>query len=166
VARSRLVVARVAALVWGCFCLARTAGAQQAPIAYAEYRADAIIAARPTVQGGGGVALPLGIYVRLGVDGALGATWRAGDDVKTSGRVDVIGRFLLDPLREVPIALSLGGGVSAPYAAGDAHVRPLLVAVVDVEGRIHGAFTPALEVGLGGGARVGIVLRRSPPRWR
>ena len=147
-------------------CASRAPSSQNAPQSYAEYRADAIVATRTAVQAGAGAAVPLGVYVRLGIDGALGGTFGGDDGAKLSGRVDAIGRFLLDPLREVPVALSLGGGVSVPYAAGDAHVRPLLVAVVDVEGKMGGSITPTLEIGLGGGARVGLVLRRSPPRWR
>lgn len=135
------------------------------PMAWGEYRVDGIFGDRSSVQGGAGVVLPLGIYVRLALDGAAGTTWR-GDDSNASGRVDATARFLLDPFREIPVALSFGGGVSAAYVAHDDHVRPFLTTVVDVEGRRHGAFTPALEVGLGGGARVGIVLRTSPSRWR
>jgi len=45
-------------------------------------------------------------------------------------------------------------------------VRPLLTAVIDLEGKRHGAYTPALQVGLGGGVRVGVALRRSPANRR
>jgi hypothetical protein len=38
--------------------------------------------------------------------------------------------------------------------------------VADLEGRKRGAITPAIQIGLGGGARVGVVLRTSVPRWR
>ena len=88
------------------------AQAQNQPPAYAEYRADAIVGRGTAAQGGAGVVVPLGIYVRLGIDAAAGATWR-GDATRASGRVDVIGRFLLDPFRETRLGLSLGGGVSA-----------------------------------------------------
>jgi hypothetical protein len=45
-------------------------------------------------------------------------------------------------------------------------VRPYLTVVIDVEGRMRGPVTPALQVGLGGGTRVGVVLRASKARWR
>ena len=102
-----------------------------------------------------------GIYVRFG------RRRRRGRDVAmtarhaASGRVDAIARFLLDPFREMPLGLSLGGGVSVPYASGDTATRPYLTAVVDIEGRRRGGLTPALQLGLGGGARVGLVLRTS-----
>jgi hypothetical protein len=83
-----------------------------------------------------------------------------------SGRIDAIGRFLLDPFRESPIGVSFGGGLSLPYVDGDKRVQPYLTAVVDIEGRRRGAITPAFQFGLGGGTRVGVVLRTSQPRWR
>jgi hypothetical protein len=144
---------------------ARLAGGQEQPPRYGELRADAIIGRWASAQGGVGLVVPLDVYTRLGIDGAIGTTWR-NDAPHGSGRVDAIARFLLDPFREAPFGLSLGGGVSVPYVAGDTHVRPYLTAVIDVEGRMRGAVTPALEVGLGGGARIGLVLRRSSPRWR
>ncbi|HEY4131811.1 MAG TPA: hypothetical protein VGM50_14425 [Gemmatimonadaceae bacterium] len=135
------------------------------PPIYEEYRIDAIANRDGALEAGAGITIPAGIYVRFAVDGAAGATWRDGG-TRGSGRVDGIARFTLDPFREIPFALSLGGGVSVPYVAGDAHVRPLLAAVIDLEGRRHGNFTPAIQLGLGGGARIGFVLRTSAQRWR
>jgi len=147
---------------------ATRAGAQEQnliPPLYPEFRADAIVARQTAAQVGAGVVMPLGIYVRLSVDAAGGATFADGG-TRASGRVDAISRFLLDPFRETPIALSVGGGLTVPYVDGQGRVRPYLTAVIDVEGRRHRSITPALQVGLGGGARVGIVLRASQPRWR
>jgi hypothetical protein len=132
---------------------------------YAEFRADAIVARGTSAQAGLGAVIPLGTYVRLGIDAAAGATFRDGSS-RASGRVDAIGRFLLDPFREAPVGVSLGGGLSLPYVDGDKRVRPYLTAVVDIEGRRRGAVTPAIQFGLGGGTRVGVVLRTSQPRWR
>lgn len=140
-------------------------GAQNAPPQYAEFRGDVIAGNGTTTQAGAGLVVPLDIYVRLGLDAAVGSTWRDGV-ARGSGRVDGIARFLLDPFREVPLGLSLGGGLSVPYVVGDRRVRPYLTAVIDVEGRMRGPITPAIEVGLGGGTRVGVVLRASPRRWR
>jgi hypothetical protein len=135
------------------------------PTSYAELRGDVVVGRGTAAQGGVGAVVPLGAYVRMSIDGAGGATWRDGG-TKASGRVDVIGRFLLDPFREMPFGLSLGGGISVPVTQGDAHVRPYLTTVVDVEGRKRGPITPALQIGLGGGARLGVLLRMSPTRWR
>ena len=135
------------------------------PPPYPEFRADAIIGRNTAAQAGAGVVIPLGIYVRLSVDAAGGATFADGTS-RASGRVDAVGRFLLDPFRETPVAVSFGGGLSLPYVDGQTHVRPYLTAVIDVEGRKRGRVTPAFQIGLGGGARVGLVLRASPSRWR
>jgi hypothetical protein len=134
------------------------------PVRYMEYRADAITGDGETLHGGAGLTVPIGYYVRVGFIGAAGATWR-DDATRPSARTDVIARFSLDPFREVPVGLSLGGGVSVRYEEGR-RVRPYLTAVIDVEGRRRGAFTPAVQIGLGGGARIGFVLRRSASRWR
>jgi hypothetical protein len=155
----------VLAVIIASLTIASARAQAQSPPAYTEYRADAIVGRGSAAEAGLGAVLPLGVYVRLGIDAAAGATWRDGE-TRASGRVDAIGRFLLDPFRETPIALSLGGGVSVPYADGDKRVRPYITAVMDIEGRMRGPVTPALEVGLGGGARLGLVLRTSPRRWR
>jgi hypothetical protein len=141
------------------------ANAQERIPVYAEYRGDAIVGRGTAAEGGMGIVIPAGVYVRTSIDGAGGVTWRDGAS-RASGRVDVIGRFLLDPFRQTRLGVSLGGGVSVPYASGDAHVRPYLTAVVDVEGPVRRRFTPAVQVGFGGGARVGVVLRTSPRAWR
>jgi hypothetical protein len=138
--------------------------AQLAPQRYAEYRVDGISGRGNTLQAGGGVTVPEGIYVRVAVDGAFGTTWRDGA-AHPSGRGDVIARFSLDPLRESPFGLSLGGGVSVPVVEGD-RVRPYATVVIDLEGRMRGHWTPAVQLGLGGGTRLGVALRASPPRWR
>jgi hypothetical protein len=158
--------------VLGVACLAflvcaagASAGAQLlSPPHYMEYRADVIAARTTAVEAGLGLVVPFGTYVRLGVDGAAGASWHAGA-AHAAGRVDAVGRFLLDPFREVPLGLSLGAGLSVPYLEGD-RVRPYATAVVDLEGRPRGAFTPAVQIGLGGGARLGVALRTQAPRWR
>ena len=143
----------------------RANGQTPNPTSYGEFRVDAIGGDGLTTQVGLGAVIPLGIYVRLGIDAAGGGTWQDGA-ANASGRVDAIGRFLLDPFREAPVALSLGGGVSVPYVDGQQHLRAYLTAVVDVEGRKRGRFTPAFQIGLGGGWRAGFVLRASPARWR
>ena len=134
---------------------------------YAEYRADAIVG-RGTAGAGRRRrrSIPLASTCALSVDGAAGATWRDGATL-ASGRVDAIARFLLDPYREVPIGLSLGGGVSVPYVSGDRARAPVShggasTSRDDVRHRV----TPAIQIGLGGGTRVGVVLRTSPRRWR
>ena len=124
-----------------------------------ELRLDAITAHSVTVlQVGGGVEIPAGYYARVGVIGAVGAPVSTGAN-GINGRLDVIGRFLFDPFREHPWGLSAGAGVSLRAAAHD-KVRPYLATVLDLEGpRRASGLAPAVQVGLGGGVRVGAALR-------
>ena len=127
-----------------------------------EVRMDAIAAAhRTSLQSGGGVQIPAGYYVRIGVVGAAGTDVLAGGR-EASGRMDVVGRFLLDPFRQTAWGLSVGAGLSLRARSGD-HVRPYLVTIVDIEGpRGNGGMAPSLQLGVGGGVRVGAALRWVP----
>ena len=148
----RVYAAALVALV------AQAAAAQRLePPPYFEYRVDAIDGRGTTVQGGLGYTVPMGVYVRVAAIGAIGPQWRDGETL-VAGRTDVIARFVLDPFRQTPVALSLGGGVSLPYEQHTV-TRPYLTAVIDVEGRGRGGVTPAIQLGLGGGTRIGVVLR-------
>lgn len=140
------------------------AGAQQAvrssgapPI---ELRVDAIDPRSTdsgTIQGGLGVNLPLGNYARLELVGGAGVTRR--DSLRSSsGRVDALGRFLLDPFGESPWGLSIGGGMSVLLTSGE-RTNEYLVVVLDLEGPPIGPTVPALQLGLGGGFRAGLVIR-------
>lgn len=139
------------------------ARAQWNPRPYPEIRADGIVGRGSALQLGAGPVVPVGYYVRIGIIGAAGVVRRGGATLADE-RIDVTARYLLDPFRETRDALSLGGGVS--LVSEERHVRPYLVLVADLEGRRHDAWTPALQLGLGGGARVGVVLRRSRAQAR
>jgi hypothetical protein len=110
-----------------------------------------------TLQAGAGMNVPLGYYVRLEIDGAGGITRRDSID-RNSARVDVLTRFLLDPFAEASWGLSIGGGISAAFSEG-ARPHEYLVVVADLEAPRIGGFVPALQIGLGGGVRVGVVAR-------
>jgi hypothetical protein len=124
-----------------------------------ELRVDAIdvhSVERGTLQGGVGVNAPLGYYARLELVAAVGATRR--DSVSEgSGRVDAIVRFLLDPFAESAWGLSIGGGVSTLIT--QQRTRPYIVVALDLEAPRVGPVVPALQLGLGGGVRVGIAVR-------
>lgn len=126
---------------------------------HAELRTDVIASSgRTSVQVAGGVQIPAGYYARIGLVAGAGTDIVRGGQ-ETSARVDVVGRFLLDPFRQTNWGISAGAGVSVRARAGD-HVRPVLLAVIDVEGRRSvSGISPAIQVGLGGGVRVGTVLR-------
>lgn len=125
-----------------------------------EFRVDAIDVRsiqNGTLQAGAGANLPLGYYVRFEIDGAGGVT-RVKDVNANSGRVEALARFLLDPFAESTWGLSIGGGMSANFGE---RLRPqqYLVVVTDLEMPRIGGVVPALQVGLGGGVRVGLVAR-------
>jgi hypothetical protein len=132
------------------------------PSTHPEARLDVVAGHQPAVQAGVGLQIPMGYYVRVGFDVAAGvATYSLPPSVsRVDARADLLVRFLLDPFRQSAYGLSLGGGVSARAEADD-HVRPRLLVAVDLEGRrsAHG-LVPALQLGLGGGLRVGVILRR------
>ena len=140
------------------------ARAQSQGSMYPEIRVDGMLSRGSAIQAGVGEEIPLGYYVRLGLIGAAGLTRRDGATAH-SERVDLVARYLLDPFRETPDALSLGGGMSFVADPGR-RLRPYLVVVADVEGKRRGSWSPALQLGLGGGARIGLVLRYSPRHSR
>ena len=126
----------------------------------AEGRIDGILSSATAVHAGLGLSVPAGLYVRTGV--VLGAgIGRYGFD----SRADVIGRFSFDPLRQSRWAPYGGAGVSARFNSTEAGgAKGYLLFFVGTEGPVPrgrtASIVPAFEVGLGGGARVGVILRR------
>ena len=141
-----------------------------APVA-PEVRVDLIAGHQPAVQLGAGVQIAAGYYGRIGVDAALGVPFGADAAAGSArhgvdGRLDLLGRFLVDPFRQSAYGVSVGGGASLRAEHGD-RARPYLLVALDVEGRRSTkGVVPALQVGLGGGARIGVVLRRGAPGAR
>ena len=81
-----------------------------------------------------------------------------------SARFDATARFLLDPLRERPRGPYVGGGLSARREGGSTDGD--LVLLFGVEGRARRGWAPSVEGGVGGGVRIGVVLRRARPGAR
>ena len=125
-----------------------------------EARLDAIFAHSAAVEAGYGFTVPVGIYVRSGLVAGIGVG-RHG----VGGRTDLIARFSTDPFRQSRWAPYGGAGVSGRYRSElDGGSRAYLLIFLGVEGPLplgeRSGWVPALEVGLGGGARVGLILRR------
>ena len=138
------------------------AGAQERAHVQPELRLDVVdlrSSDHRSVQLGAGLAFPLGYYARLGLIGAGGISREGGEDHGTA-RADVLMRFLIDPFRETTYGVSVGGGLSVRYAR-EAGWQEYLAIVIDVETPPVRSIVPALQVGLGGGVRVGVGLRRA-----
>jgi hypothetical protein len=118
-----------------------------------ELRVDALWPAPVSVLAGVGVTAPLGYYVRL--TAAAGYAPRADARlVDDHWRGDVLARFLLDPFRQQRWGASIGAGLSV-------REKTYLAALIDLEGREWHGLLPALDVGVSGGVRAGLVLRRA-----
>jgi hypothetical protein len=125
-----------------------------------EVRLDAFFARTGAVEAGYGFTVPAGLYLRPGLVAGIGAG-RHG----VEGRTDLIARFSFDPFRQSRWAPYGGGGLSGRYRSElDGGSRAYLLLFLGVEGPLplgeRAGWVPALEVGLGGGGRVGFVLRR------
>jgi len=125
-----------------------------------EGRLDGIFARTAGVEAGLGITIPAGIYVRSGLVAGLGAG-RHG----VEGRTDFVSRFSLDPFRQSRWAPYAGGGISGRYRSElDGGSRAYLLIFLGVEGPLplgeRSGWVPAFELGLGGGARVAVIVRR------
>ena len=125
-----------------------------------EWRVDGIFARTAGGEAGLGITLPVGIYVRNGLVGGIGVGQHG-----VEGRTDLLSRFSLDPFRQSRWSLYGGGGISGRYRTerdGGSHAYLLLFLGLEGPlplGRTSG-WVPAFEAGLGGGARVGVIIRR------
>ena len=125
-----------------------------------EGRVDAIVARTTGVEAGLGLSVPSGIYMRTGLVAGIGAG-RHG----VEGRTDLISRFSLDPFRQSRWAPYAGAGVSGRYRTKlDGGSHAYLMIFLGVEGPLAlgatSGIVPAFELGLGGGARFAVILRR------
>lgn len=125
-----------------------------------EARVDVIDARTTAVHAALGMNAIGGTYLRIGVLAGGGAR-RVNDEWIASGRAEIIARFHVDPFAESKWGAYVGGG-AAYYVDDGARGRARAVVVIGVEARRRpGQWMPGIELGLGGGARVGITLRRA-----
>lgn len=127
-------------------------------------RVDALIDRDPGAQFALGLAIASAYNVRLEVDAGVGGVSRLAGWV-SAGRLDLLARWLSDPFRQSRWGLSAGAGIGQRL---EAHRAPSTVAIVTlgVEGPSDGRWVPGVEIGLGGGFRTGVTLRRAPVRQR
>ncbi|HET9776740.1 MAG TPA: hypothetical protein VFP77_09270 [Gemmatimonadaceae bacterium] len=125
-----------------------------------EYRLDALFARTAGGEAALGVSVPAGLYVRTGLVAGIGVGAHGAE-----GRTDLFSRFSLDPFRQSRWAPYAGAGISGRYRSkADGGSRAYLLVFLGIEGPLPlgrtAGIVPAFEVGLGGGARVGVILRR------
>ena len=132
-----------------------------------EARIDGILSPAGGAMAGVGVNMRAGWYTRLGVAVSAGATSAssASSAVQSTQRLDGTARFLFDPFAEGRRAFYAGAGLGVQRSASGA-VQGLLLGIVGVEGRTEGRIVPSVELTLGGGARLGVVLRSRRPQGR
>jgi hypothetical protein len=168
-ARSMTAIRRVAVFVFSLApaavpIAARAQGEPFKPAVQFETRIDALGGPPAGAQLGIGANVAPDYYLRIGADAAFGAASRNGSAV-AAGRVDVVTRYLLDPLHEFKWGPYAGAGMTALWDQR-ANWRADLLLVLGVEGPVHAGWRPSVELGLGGGARLGIVLRRARSNGR
>ena len=125
-----------------------------------EAQVDGIFARSSAVEAGYGVSIPAGIYVRTGLVAGAGVGWHG-----IESRADLISRFSLDPFRQSRWAPYGGAGLSGRFRSlADGGAKAYLLVFLGLEGPLPNGqisgWVPAVELGLGGGARVGLILRR------
>jgi hypothetical protein len=123
-----------------------------------EVRQDMTFAREPSAHLGVGLNVRAGYYARLGAALSAGAGRDARQVWVGAQRLDLTARFLLDPFGERPRAWYGGGGVSIAQRPGARAVTAMQL-VVGLEGAQEGRVTPSVELGVGGGMRLGVVLR-------
>ena len=161
--RARMLAGAVLAFAASALASARASAQVQAPAppdeakrqVDAEARLDGIVARTGAIHFGAGATVVAGTYVRMGVDGALGIS-RHG----LSGRIDGLARFHFDPFRQSRWAPYGGGGVSGRFDKGE-RAKAYLLVFLGIDGPVSGSVAPSFELGLGGGGRVGIILRHA-----
>jgi len=122
-----------------------------------EFRADLQGTPDRGALAGMGVNVRAGWYARVGLSASAGALYRA-DAWLSQQRLDATVRFLFDPFAQRARSLYGGAGVGVVRgASGDLTGR--LLVVVGMEGAARGRMVPAAELTLGGGVRLGVVLR-------
>lgn len=140
--------ARLLASAAALCCIGFTAAAQQP-----EIRADILGPAPNALSSGIGMVVPFGYYVRGSADVSYGVRDVGGAN-RAEWRGDLLVRFLFDPFREQRIALSFGGGLSIRR-------RTYIALIADLEGPAFLGVVPALQAGVSGGWRAGLLLRRA-----
>ena len=120
-----------------------------------EGRVDLIAAKKSAAQAGIGIVRYAGTYLRTGIVAGLGTT-KDG----LSSRADGFALFHLDPFRQSRWSPYGGAGLSGRFDEGSRPKAYLLV-FAGVDGPVRNGLTTSFEAGLGGGARLGVIIRQA-----
>jgi len=123
-----------------------------------ELRAEAVVARRVAALVMAGANVPLGYYVRVGAAAGLG-TVSTTRGAQLAQRADLTMRFLLDPFAETRWGPYAGGGLTVRRDGTERATAGLLV-LLGVEGPRGKHWSPAVELALGEGVRLAVVIRR------
>ena len=131
-----------------------------APRVAIEARVDALVSKVSAVHAGAGFTVKTGTYLRSGLDAGLGAS-RDG----ISGRIDFVNRFHLDPFRQFKWAPYAGGGLGVRFD-DNRNERVYVLVFLGMDGPVRNGFGTSFEAGLGGGGRIGMIIRRAAAERR
>lgn len=145
--------ALVAALVFS--ARAASAQTQQVAVSFVPIVRLDLIGGDPTaLQAGAGVTFPFSNYFSLGGTAGAGLS-----STGFSGRGDLFGQFSLDPYHQNTWEPYVGGGATVRLDSGGPGARTYLLGFVGVNGPRTGSIAPGVELGFGGGVRLGVTLR-------
>lgn len=114
-----------------------------------------VLGGNPTaLQAGAGIAFPVSNYFSVGA--AVGA---GISSTGFSGRVDGFAQFSLDPYHQMEWEPYVGGGVTVRGDGGGPGTRTYLLGFIGANGPSTGAIAPGVELGFGGGVRLGVTMR-------
>jgi hypothetical protein len=134
-----------------------SAQAQQVAVAVSyvpSLRLD-LLGGNPTaLQAGAGIAFPFSNYFSLGA--AVGA---GISKTGFSARLDGFGQFSLDPYHQLEWEPYIGGGVTVRGDGGGPGTRTYLLGFIGANGPSTGSIAPGVELGFGGGVRLGVTMR-------
>lgn len=125
-----------------------------------EGRVETVISRTTAVHAVVGANAIAGTYMRFAVLAAVGAR-HVADEWRSSGRLDLVARFHVDPQRQFSKGLYVVGGATALLDEGvPGRIRAVVGA--GIESRVFGGgWIAGAEGGFGGGGRIALTLRRA-----
>lgn len=148
------------ALATAVFAMLGSAAAARGQGIEPEARLDAFVARRSSLQAALGADIPVSQAMHLELAAGIGPSFASGSGSRVSARADAVVHFLLDPRHLMRWSPYAGGGIGARYDRGPVW-RGVAILIVGVNAPKWKHATPFLEVGLGGGFRIGAGIRRS-----